>query len=143
MLLGGVGQLPRRFALVAAVVESGGVGVGWGGASRARSEDEFGRLAACGLEEQHVASGAVEKCVEDVVGRVGAVVAEDALVDDSAGDLDSGEAGDVAEDLVEAGVGCGDGDLTVDVRDIGAVRWGLRRCEWGCRCCCGRGGRQC
>jgi hypothetical protein len=31
-------------------------------------------------------------------------LAEDALVGDSAGDLDSGVAGDLAKDLVEAGV---------------------------------------
>ena len=31
-------------------------------------------------------------------------MAEDALVGDSAGDLDSGITGDLAEDLVEAGV---------------------------------------
>jgi hypothetical protein len=39
---------------------------------------------------------------------IGSVLTEDTLVPDAAGDLHSGVIGDLAKDLVEAGIVCGD-----------------------------------
>ncbi len=68
-------------------------------------------------DEEHVAAGSLEQGGEDGTGSGGAVVAEDALVGDASGDGHAGLAGDIAEDLVEAGVIGGDGELTLRVSD--------------------------
>lgn len=88
----------------------------------ARGQDEFRGSGCGGLQEQHVASGAVEQGCQDLGGGGGTVFAEDALIGDASGDLHSGFAGYVAEDLVEAGVGCGDDELAFAVRHLGRLR---------------------
>jgi len=71
-------------------------------------QDEFGWSAVIAADEKHVAAGAVEQGCKDLGGNVGAVLAEDALIGDAAGDLDSCLAGDLAKNLVKAGVVGGD-----------------------------------
>jgi hypothetical protein len=90
--------------VVGDVVEAGCVGVRWGDAAGARSEDEFNGGSGAVLNEEHVAAGAVEEFGEDLGAWRGAIFAEDVLVGDAAGDLHSGLTGDFAENLVEAGV---------------------------------------
>jgi hypothetical protein len=58
------------------------------------------------VHEDHVASGAVKQRCQDLSGFCRAVFPKDTLVGDASGDLHPGIAGDLAEDLVEAGVVC-------------------------------------
>lgn len=101
----------------------------------AGSQDELRGIGAGGLYEQYVAAGAIEKDIEDFGRDVGTVLAEDALVGDAPGDLHSGFARDVMEDLIEAGVVRDDGQLAAAVGDLSAVWWllpgGLRGRECG------------
>jgi len=107
--------------LFGAIVETGGAGVGRGRAAVAGGEDEFGEGGVGAFAEEHVATGAVEQGGEDG-GRLGrAVVTEDALIGDAAADGHAGEAGDLAEDLVEAGVVGADVKQAGSVGDGGAV----------------------
>jgi hypothetical protein len=80
---------------------------------------------------------------------VGAVLSEDAFVGDAAGDLDSGLVGDLAQNLVEAGVAGGDKERTGGVGDLSVVGrelrggWGRRRRGgWDGGSCCGLGCRE-
>lgn len=101
---------------------AGGVGVGRRGVAVTSTEDELRRVTVLLAEEEHVAAGSIEQGGEDGTGSGRAVVAEDALVGDAAGDGHADLAGDIAEDLVKAGViGC-DGELTLAVRYDCAVR---------------------
>ena len=103
------------------VVEAAGVGVGWRGAAVARGEDELGGCVGGGDAQEHIAAGAVEQGGEDGGGLSGAVVAEDALVGDAAGNGHACEAADGAEDLIEAGVVGADVDEAGGVGDLGAM----------------------
>jgi hypothetical protein len=91
-------------------------------------EDELGWGVAVALDEKHVAARAIEQGCEDLRGRVGAVLSEDALVGDTSGDIDSGLAGDLTKNLIEAGVAGSDEEGTVGVGDLSVARWELR---WG------------
>jgi len=73
------------------LVVASDVGVGGSGASGARGEDELGWAVTGGVNEEHVAAGAVEKRVKDIAKRPWAVAAEDALLGDAACDFESGE----------------------------------------------------
>lgn len=109
--------------LVFAIRLGSGAG-GWGGgAALAGSEDELLGGVGCVFFEEHVTAGAVEQRGEDDGAFGRAVGTEDALITDAAGDLEVGEAGDVAEDLVEGGVVGDDGELALGKGDAGAVRW--------------------
>ena len=77
------------------------------------------------MNDEHVATCAVEKGREDLARRCGTIGAEDALVGDAASDLHAGEAGDVAQDLIEAGVVGVDGEKAICVLDVGAVSGAL------------------
>ena len=83
------------------VVERGG-GVRGRCFSVARCEDEFAGAGGGGLAEQHVGAGAVEQAGEDFGWGGRAIVAVDALLVDSAGDGDGGDAADLAKDLIQA-----------------------------------------
>ena len=91
--------------------------------------------------DDHVAAGPVEELGQNLGGLSGAVLPEDTLVGDAAGDLDSGLVLNLAEDLVEAGVVCGDRETTVGVSDLRVFRWKLRwrgrrrRWRYGGLCC--------
>jgi hypothetical protein len=100
---------------------TGGVWVGGGDAAVARGEDEFLNAMLRAFKQEDVASGAVEELSEDGLCGARAVGAVDAFVADSAGDLHPGEAGDVAEDVVERGVLGGDGELVGGEVDAGAI----------------------
>jgi hypothetical protein len=91
--------------IVCIVVESRGVRIGRGRSAGSGSEDELGSLVADACNEEHVGGCAVEQGIEYIRGLAGAVVSEDAFLGYSAGDLDSGETGDLPKDLIEAGVG--------------------------------------
>ena len=71
------------------------------------------------LSDEDVAGGAIEEGREDLCGGIGAVVSEDVLIGDGAGDLHAGEAGDGVENLVEAGVVGDDGEVAILVGDGG------------------------
>jgi len=121
----------RGRVFVGGVVVDGSGGAGWGYAAFAGSEDELGGGVGGGLAEEHVASGAVEEGGEDGGGLGGAVVAEDSLVGDAAGDGDANEVRDGAENLVEAGVFGVDVDEARGVGDdgtMGTVIGGCVRC---------------
>ena len=126
----------RGRVFVGSVVVDGGGGAGWGDAAGARGEDELGGGVGGGFAEEHVAAGAAEEGGEDGGGLGGAVVAEDALVGDAAGDGDADEVGDGAENLVEAGVFGVDVDEAGGVGDYGAVG----AVVGGCVRCGGDGG---
>ena len=123
-----MGDAWRRGVLRFLVVETRGIGVRWGDSASAGGEDELCWFWTGALNDEHVAAGAVEEGREDLAGGCGTVGAEDALIGDAAGDLHAGEAGDVAQDLVEAGVVSGDGEEPICVLDVGAVGGAL---GWG------------
>lgn len=93
----------------------------------ARGEDEFSEAVGRALDEEHVAAGAIEERGNDLGGVVGAVGSEDPLVCYAAGDFHRGLAGDLAEDLVEAGVAGGDGEEVIGQRNGSALG---RRMDW-------------
>jgi len=78
------------------------------------------------MNEDHVAAGTVEQGGQNLSRVIGAVLTEDALVRDAAGDLHASVGGDLAEDLVEAGVVRRDRKRAVVVGDPRAVCWALR-----------------
>ena len=91
------------------------------------------------MHEDHIAAGAVEQFGQNLIGRRGAILTKDTLIGNAAGDLHSCIRGDLAKDLVEAGVvGC-DGEFAVGVGYLGSRRRALRRSErsfrrrWRCR----------
>jgi hypothetical protein len=104
--------------------------VAWG-------QDELRADRPFALNEKHVAAGAVEQRCKYLMGSCWAIFAEDALVGDSAGDLDSGQTRDIAKNLVEAGVAGGDLEQIVRVGDLCATGGTLGRSEgrgwWRCR----------
>lgn len=105
----------------------GSAGAGRGGTSATWSQNELGGGGCGGFEEKHVAAGAVEQSSQDLRRDGWTVLAEDAFVGDASGDLHSGFFGDVAEDLIEAGVVGGDEKLAISEGDFGAMRrWLLR-----------------
>ena len=112
------------------VVEGGRVGIGRSDASVARGEDEFGEAVGGGLDEEHVAVGAIEESSEDLGGGVGSVGSEDALVGDASGDLHGGLSSDLAEDLVEAGVAGGDGEEIIGEGNGSALGCGPGWLRW-------------
>lgn len=77
------------------------VWVGWSGATCTRGEDEFGERGVVALDEDHVASCAVEQVGQNLGGIGRPIVAEDALVGDASGDLHAGVHCDEPEDLIE------------------------------------------
>jgi len=95
------------------------------------------------VDEDHVAAGSVQQFSQNLRWAIRSVLAEDTLVCDAPGDLDSGVGGDLTKDLIEAGVICGDGKFAVGVGDLGALRGTLRWSEgdggrfgcggWRCR----------
>ena len=101
------------------------VGIGRSRAALTRSQDEFCGCVSGALDEKHVAAGAVEQGGEDLCGGCRAVIAKDALIGDTTGDFDSGEAGDVVKNLVEAGVAGRYGDHIVGVGDLLPAGGGL------------------
>ena len=102
--------------LAAAVVVLRTCRAGRCGAAISWGEDQFLRGAGgSGLAQQHVASGAIEQGGEDGGWVGGAIVAEDALVGDAAGNFHAGEFGDLAKDLIQAGV------VGADVEQAGSV----------------------
>jgi hypothetical protein len=62
----------------------------------------LGRFAIDAGDEQHVAGGAIEQLSEYFGGFRRAIVAEDALLSDAAGDVDSSEPRDLTKNGVEA-----------------------------------------
>jgi len=90
------------------IVEGGRVWIGRSGATLAGSEDQFRGRASVMVDEDHVAACAVQQLGENLIWAIRAVLAEDSLIGDSAGDLHPGLGGDLTKDLVEAGVVGGD-----------------------------------
>ena len=86
------------------IVEGGCVRVGRGWAALAGSEDELRGRGSVVVDENHVTAGAVQERGENLIGISRPVLSEDALVGDAAGDLHPGIGGDLAKNLVEAGV---------------------------------------
>ena len=123
-LLLGIG---RGFLRIRLVVKGSSVWIRRGWAALSRSEDEFGRGATVGMGEEHVTAGSVEQFRKNLRKGGRSVLSEDALVDDAACNFDSGRAGYLTENLVEAGVVRGDGENGVGVGNLGALRWLLRR----------------
>jgi hypothetical protein len=117
--LGWIDRLGIRFGVV---VEAHGVGIGRCGATSPRGEDELGRLFRCAGDKQHIAAGPIEELIEDLGDGSGTVAAEDSFVRYASGDGDSGDLRYLMEDLIEAGVISGDGELVVQVGDPGTVR---------------------
>ena len=118
------------------------MGVRRSGTSHARSEDEFRRFVSGRLDKKDVAPGAVEEGPQDFAGGSGAVVSEDSFFCDTPRDLDSGEARDLPQDLIEAGVVGRNGKVTVDVGDLSPPRWSLRWRHRSGRRCRGDGSRR-
>lgn len=116
------------------------VWIGWSGAAHTWCEDQFRRFFSCCLDEDHVAVRSIEKVTKNFADRTGTIVSEDTLFVYSTGDLDAREAGDIAEGLIQAGVGSRDDELIIDERDVcaarGALRWRHRSrrssCDAGC-----------
>jgi len=90
------------------------------------------------MGNEHVAASAVEQFRKNLWKRSGAVLAEDAFVDDATRDLDSRHAGDLTENLVQAGVVGGDGEGIVGIGDLGTLGRLLRGGKRVVRCRRGR-----
>ena len=100
-------------------VKSGCVGIGRGWTTLARGEDELSRSIAVASYEEHIARSAVQQRGQNLVWCAGAVRTEDTLVDNTSGDLHSRLMGDLAEDLVEAGIIGGDREGSIRQGDLG------------------------
>lgn len=109
---------------VASFVEDTGVGVGRRSPSLTWGEDELRGRGAFAMDQEHIAAGAVEQGGENLRGSGRAVVSEDALFGDSSGDLHAGFGGDLAEDLVEAGVVRRDREEAVRIDHLRVFRLG-------------------
>lgn len=96
----------------------------------ARGEDQFCEVVGGALDEEHVATGAIEERGEDLGGGAGAVGSEDTFVGDASGDLHGGLAGDLAEDLIEAGVAGGDGEKVIGEGHGSSLRRGPGGLGW-------------
>ena len=107
-------------------------------------EDKFRVCLAFAMDEDHVAPGSVDQSSQNLSWICRAVFPKDTLIGDASGDFNSRVAGDLAKDLVKAGVICGDGKGTVSIDDLGALRGPLLRsqrnlwyfgscCRWRCR----------
>jgi len=120
------------------IVEGSRVRIRRGWAALARGEDEFGRSVSVWMGNEHVAASAVEQFRKNLWKRSGAVLAEDAFVDDATRDLDSRHAGDLTENLVQAGVVGGDGEGIVGIGDLGTLGRLLRGGKRVVRCRRGR-----
>lgn len=124
--------------LVPVVFEAGCVRI-WGGRpAHPRREDKLRRFFACGLDEDHIAVRPIEETAKNFAGGAGTVLAKDPFFVYSASDFDSCEAGDLPQDLIEAGVGSRDDEFVVDVRDVCPSGGELPRRRRRCRCNAGR-----
>jgi hypothetical protein len=85
-------------------VKAGGVGIRWRGTAGARGENQLGGATVQTRNKKHVASRPIEQRGKHLGGGSGTIFAKDSLVEDSAGDLDPGASGDIAQDLIETGV---------------------------------------
>lgn len=112
-------------------------------AALAWSKDEFLRGGSVGMGKEHVAVGTVEQLCQNLCEGGWSILSEDTLVGDAACDLECCSAGDLTENLVEAGVVCRDGKGVVRVGDLSALWRFLRREQrkiWRCGgWCCGEG----
>ncbi len=90
----------------------------WSGRGRAAlpgGEDELRLAGVGGLPIEQVGACPFEQRGQDVCWLAGAVSPEDMLIEDSAGNFHAGKAGDLAQDLIEAGVVRDDCDLAVAI----------------------------
>ena len=73
-----------------------------------RGENEFRVRFALAVLEDHVAAGTVEQPSQNFSRSCRSILTEDALIGDAARDFHAGVMGDLAKNLVEAGVFSGD-----------------------------------
>jgi hypothetical protein len=89
-------------------IRGDGVWIWRSGATLTRGENELRGSVRVAMDEDHVAFRAVEQFGKDCCRGCRTVLAKDTLVCDAAGDLHICVGGDLMENLVEAGVVCGD-----------------------------------
>lgn len=110
-------------ARIGFVIDGVRVGIGWSWSALAWGEDEFGVGFALAMHKDHVASGAIEECGQNLRWICGAIFPKDTLIGDASGDFHAGIVGDLAKNLVEAGIVRRDGKCAVSISDLGAL-WG-------------------
>jgi len=93
-----------------------------------RRENEFRVRLAVAMLEDHIAAGTVEQLSQNVRRSCWSILTEDAFIYDTPGNLHAGVMGDLAKNLVEAGVLSGDRQHTVPKGDARGLR---RALHWG------------